>query len=156
MKYLLPDGSVVNRSGHIPWKGNKLNIKVFDSVETLKSLGIKPINVMTYNSSYYNTTGFSDVEQDGVVTRTYTLQPKLDLAVLKTDKLKQLHARLSTLLQPTDWYVIRSVETPQNGVPDEITAARNIIRIAYNAVEEQIQKGSDYDIVTGINTNFLQ
>lgn len=62
-----------------------------------------------------------------------------DLAALKTQWVEQQKQTAGSLLNSTDWYVTRSVESKVS-VPKEVSSKRAAIRTACNKREEQILK----------------
>ena len=75
------------------------------------------------NSDYYdNTLGDNVIADDGSVSRTWSNTAKT-LSTVKSDKIQELKNTANSELLPTDWYVVRKVETDV-AVPSEITAYR--------------------------------
>ena len=69
------------------------------------------------------------------------LLPK-PVANLKTSLISQAKEISSSLLAPTDWYIIRKTETDVE-VPAEITAYRTAVRINYSSLKTAINDASD-------------
>ena len=57
---------------------------------------------------------------------------------LKTEKKKTVKAEASTLLAPTDWYVVKATEVADYSVPANITTFRANVRAKSNEMETQI------------------
>ena len=64
---------------------------------------------------------------------------------LKTEKKKIVKAQASSLLAPTDWYVIKANEVTDYNVPENITTYRADVRAKSNQMETQIDACTTVD-----------
>ncbi len=64
---------------------------------------------------------------------------------LKTEKKKIVKAQASSLLAPTDWYVIKANEVTDYNVPENITNYRAEVRAKSNEMESQIDACTNVD-----------
>ena len=101
------------------------------------------------NDDYY-TNNLSDnkVESDGSVTRTWSSSAKT-LSDVQTRKIVQAKETAKSLLNSTDWYVVRKAET-STATPDEITAYRTAVRTCYGNIKTAINAASDVDELAAV------
>ena len=95
------------------------------------------------NDYYNNTLGNLVVAGDGSVSRTWTNTAKA-LSTVQSKKVEEAKGTANTMLSPTDWYVVRKVETDV-AVPSEITAYRTAVRTCYGNLKTAINAASDVD-----------
>ena len=101
------------------------------------------------NSDYYNNTlGDNVIAGDGSVSRTWSNTAKT-LSTVKSDKIQEAKNTANSELLPTDWYVVRKVETDV-AVPSEITAYRTAVRTCYGNLKTAINAASDVDGVAAL------
>ena len=101
------------------------------------------------NSDYYNNTlGNNVIAGDGSVSRTWSNTAKT-LSTVKSDKIQEAKNTANSELLPTDWYVVRKVETDV-AVPSEITAYRTAVRTCYGNLKTAINAASDVDGVAAL------
>ena len=140
--------------------------KIFSvwSASELNAIGIYEVVTDSTNfkdQAYYNNTNEEYNFADGQATRSWgTATPKRlndENAVdddgnnildddgnqviyfgLKTEKKKIVKAQASSLLAPTDWYVIKANEVTDYNVPENITTYRAEVRAKSNEMETQI------------------
>ena len=143
------------------------------STEEKAAIGLYPIvddNSNYKNTDYYNNKGetFTFDSSKKIVKKTWgTAKSKslTDVKVvdakgekvldsdgnqmiqkgLKTLKKEQVKNEASSLLEPTDWYVIKATELSDYTVPSSITKYRAAIRTKSNAMETAIDNASDAD-----------
>jgi len=148
--WLLPDGRVINRKEFIlDGKFHKSNI--FDKPDTLDELNIKQFVEKGFNQIYYKSVSHVDSELNGVVTRVHKIEPKMSIDDLKGMLIKKVKEQAKSLLNNTDWYVIRSVESID--VPKNISDFRSNVRALSNTIEDEINALNDYDSLVEFNWN---
>ena len=76
----------------------------------------------------------ADVTEDGVTTPG-----------LKTKKKVDIKKQASSLLTPTDWYVVKATEIESYSVPSAITTYRAAVRTASNDMEALIDACNTVD-----------
>jgi len=64
---------------------------------------------------------------------------------LKSQKKEKVKQQASSLLAPTDWYVIKATEVDSYSVPAEMTTYRAAVRTASNDMESKIDASSTVD-----------
>jgi len=134
------------------------------------AIGLYEINVNSENKkdeAYYINTDITYSFNNGVVTGSYgtpTAKPlnnvvfvegdeiPSDKAVgdikqygLKEQKISVIKQQAAGLLAPTDWQVIKEVETSDYVVPTNITEYRAAVRTASNDMEAKINAAADVD-----------
>ena len=62
---------------------------------------------------------------------------------LKTIWIEKTKATAKSLLEPTDWYVVRNAEDNTKAIPSEVTTHRTSVRTASNTIETAIADVSD-------------
>lgn len=62
---------------------------------------------------------------------------------LKTIWIEKTKATAKSLLEPTDWYVVRNAEDNTKAIPSEVTTHRTSVRTASNTIETAITDASD-------------
>jgi hypothetical protein len=134
------------------------------------AIGLYEINVNSENKkdeAYYINTDITYSFSNGIVTGSYgtaTAKPlnnvlfvegdeiPEDKAVgdtkqygLKEQKISVIKQQAAGLLAPTDWQVIKEVETSDYVVPTSITEYRAAVRTASNDMEAKINAAADVD-----------
>jgi len=134
------------------------------------AIGLYEINVNSENKkdeAYYINTDITYSFNNGIVTGSYgtaTAKPlnnvlfiegdeiPEDKAVgdikqygLKEQKISVIKQQAAGLLAPTDWQVIKEVETSDYVVPTSITEYRAAVRTASNDMEAKINAAADVD-----------
>ena len=101
------------------------------------------------NDDYY-TNNLSDnkVESDGSVTRTWSSSAKT-LSDVQTIKIVQAKETAKSLLNSTDWYVVRKAEVG-TAFSDEISAYRTAVRTCYGNIKTAINAASDVDELAAV------
>ena len=104
------------------------------------------------SSDYYNSSlGNLVVAGDGSVSRTWTNTART-LSTVQSKKVEDAKGIANSMLSPTDWYVVRKVETDV-AVPSEITAYRTAVRTCYGNLKTAINAASDVDGVASLYEN---
>ena len=101
------------------------------------------------NEEYYNNIlSNNKVESDGSVTRTWSSTAKT-LSDVKSEKITQAKSSAKSLLDRTDWYVVRKAEVG-TAFSDEIGAYRTAVRACYGNLKTAINAASDVDEVASL------
>jgi len=139
------------------------------------AIGLYEINVNSENKkdeAYYINTDITYSFNNGIVTGSYgtpTAKPlnnvlfvegdeiPSDKAVgdikqygLKEQKISIIKQQAAGLLAPTDWQVIKEVETSDYVVPTNITEYRAAVRTASNDMEAKINAAADVDALKAL------
>ena len=128
--------------------------KIFSlwSEAELNNIGIYSVvfdNSNKQDEAYYNNTNQTFAFADGAVTASYgsaTANALADVTDeddnvtpgLKTKHKEKIKQQASSLLTPTDWYVIKASEVDSYSVPAEMTTYRAAVRTASNDMEALI------------------
>jgi len=121
-------------------------------------------NTNKKEEEYYNNTNQTFAFADGVVTASYgsptakaladrnetdedgvELDPVVVIPGLKSKHKEKIKQQASSLLTPTDWYVIKATEVGSYSVPSAITTYRAGVRTASNEMEVLIDACSTVD-----------
>ena len=86
----------------------------------------------------------------GTVTITKSASAKV-LADVKANKLDGARSNVYSILQPTDWYVVRKSEH-STAIPAKIIAFRLAARTVYGKIQTAVTNASDVDAVAAIYT----
>ena len=108
------------------------------------------------DEKYYNNTNQSFNFADGAVTASFgtATAKELEDTVNEDDSITQglksnhkakIKQQASSLLAPTDWYVIKAVDVESYSAPAEITTYRADVRTASNSMESKIDACSTVD-----------
>jgi len=117
-----------------------------------EAIGIYEVVVDNTNKKderYYTNTNQSFAFADGVVTASYGSATAKELADvtneddsitlgLKTQHKEIIKQQASSLLTPTDWYVVKATEVESYSVPAAMTTYRAAVRTASNDMEALI------------------
>ena len=104
---LVPAGTAFTWAG-IQYANNWCNLS---SPEEKAAIGMVDVVYGQYpNDQYYWVSQDAPVYADGVVTINYTATPK-DLAQCQTNAVNATNAAAYSILLPTDWMVVKAVET---------------------------------------------
>ena len=141
------------------------------SNEEREAIGIYEVvfdNSNRKDQAYYNNTNQSFNFADGKVTASYGTataklledrnevdeagEPLLDdkgnqvvTQGLKSQKKANIKQQASSLLAPTDWYVVKAAEVESYSVPEAMTTYRADVRTASNSMESKIDACSTVD-----------
>jgi hypothetical protein len=143
--WITEDNFVIKRPTAITIDGVNHPSDIFTewSKEELASVGIKPFTETTVDLQYYDVTSVVDIETDGVVTRNYGTKHKYTIEQLRIIKMNSVNEAAYSLLQPTDWYIVRNTETGDT-IPTAVTDRRAEIRQISNTAESYINSETDY------------
>ena len=108
------------------------------------------------DQAYYNNTNQSFNFADGKVTASYGTATARELEDtvneddsitqgLKSQKKVNIKQQASSLLAPTDWYVVKAAEVESYSVPEAMTTYRADVRTASNSMESKIDACSTVD-----------
>ena len=137
------------------------------SASEKEAIGIYEVvfnNTNKKDEAYYTNTNQSFAFADGVVTASFgsatakaladrnatdedgvELDPVVVIEGLKTKHKRIIKQQASSLLTPTDWYVIKATEVESYSAPSAITTYRANIRTASNDMEVLIDACSTVD-----------
>ena len=135
------------------------NIFTLWSAEEKEAIGIYEIvhnNNNKRDEAFYTNTNVSYAFADGVVTASYESATAKSLADvtdeddnvtlgLKSQKKEIIKQQASSLLTPTDWYVIKATDVESYSVPSAITTYRASVRTKSNEMEVLIEACSTVD-----------
>ena len=135
------------------------NIFTLWSAEEKEAIGIYEIvhnNNNKRDEAFYANTNVSYAFADGVVTASYGSATAKSLADvtdeddnvtlgLKSQKKEFIKQQASSLLTPTDWYVIKATDVESYSVPSAITTYRANVRTKSNDMEVLIDACSTVD-----------
>ena len=108
------------------------------------------------DEAYYTNTNQSFNFADGKVTASYGTATARELEDtvneddsitqgLKSQKKANIKQQASSLLAPTDWYVVKAAEVESYSVPEAMTTYRADVRTASNSMESKIDACSTVD-----------
>ena len=120
--------------------------------EEREAIGIYEVvfdNSNKKDQAYYNNTNQSFNFADGKVTASYGTATARELEDtvneddsitqgLKSQKKANIKQQASSLLAPTDWYVVKAAEVESYSVPEAMTTYRADVRTASNSMESKI------------------
>ena len=137
------------------------------SASEKEAIGIYEVvfnNTNKKDEAYYTNTNQSFAFADGVVTASFgsatgklledrnevdedgvELDPVVVIEGLKTKHKRIIKQQASSLLTPTDWYVIKATEVESYSAPSAITTYRANVRTKSNDMETIIDNASDVD-----------
>ncbi len=127
--------------------------------EEREAIGIYEVvfdNSNKKDQAYYNNTNQSFNFADGKVTASYGTATARELEDtineddsitqgLKSQKKAKIKQQASSLLAPTDWYVVKAAEVESYSVPEAMTTYRTDVRTASNSMESKIDACSTVD-----------
>jgi len=127
--------------------------------EEREAIGIYEVvfdNSNKKDQAYYNNTNQSFNFADGKVTASYGTATARELEDtvneddsitqgLKSQKKANIKQQASSLLAPTDWYVVKAAEVESYSVPEAMTTYRADVRTASNSMESKIDACSTVD-----------
>jgi hypothetical protein len=135
------------------------NIFSLWSKSKLAEIGLYPIEVAIRPNSDFNRIGSSsysfDAENNKVVETINSKELSLSDTTttvdgteytekgLKSNWIEKTKATAKSLLEPTDWYVVRNAEDNTQAIPSEVTTHRASVRTASNTIETAITNASD-------------
>ena len=127
--------------------------------EEREAIGIYEVvfdNSNKKDQAYYNNTNQSFNFADGKVTASFGTATARELEDtvneddsitqgLKSQKKANIKQQASSLLAPTDWYVVKAAEVESYSVPEAMTTYRADVRTASNSMESKIDACSTVD-----------
>ena len=123
------------------------NLLLWDD-KTLTEYGIKRFVEIRFDEINYRSTGYSDVEIDGTITRTHTLEPRNNLDDLKKALILRVRAEARALIEPTTWFQIRALDEPlTEPMPENVLNYRVAIRAICDTIEGTIKALKTYEEV---------
>ena len=156
---IVKDGAVVrefNRPTAFTYEGYQYPANwIQNATDAEKSaLGLVEVTISgsSKNEDYYtNSLGDNVVASNGSVSKTWSNTAKT-LSVVQANKVEDAKSNAKSMLDRTDWYVVRKAET-STATPDEITAYRTAVRTCYGNLKTAINAASDVDAVAALYTN---
>ena len=138
---LVPAGTAFEWDG-LQYANNWCNLS---SPEEKAAIGMVDVVYGQYpNDQYYWVSQDAPVYADGVVTINYTATPK-DLAQCQTNDVNATNAAAYSILLPTDWMVVKAVETGGTVAP------------AWNTWRQEIRtQAGDYVVAINACTTVAQ
>lgn len=120
----------------------------------LAEIGFYPARVESVDSRYYDTGSETYELVDGEYVISYATTEK-DVELLKEDLIKKVQANTGALLAPSDWRVIRSIDS-ENAMSSEWTTYRNEVRAHGNSLESGIEAFASVDAVRNFQNHEVQ
>jgi hypothetical protein len=130
------------------------NIFTAWSKQELSGIGFYPARVESVDSRYYDTGSETYELVDGEYVISYATTEK-DVELLKEDLIKKVQANTGALLAPSDWRVIRSIDS-ENAMSSEWTTYRNEVRAYGNSLESGIEAFASVDAVRNFQNHEVQ
>jgi hypothetical protein len=139
----------VNHSREIFRKWSKLELSL---------IGIKPFREDRYHSAYYKSTGSNDVEIDGEIVRTHTLENRYTGAELKTKFIASAKGRLRPMWKKAldELEYLEAFDAGNTAEIDEWMQYKNYLKAAFIDAKSQMQAITTYeDGVEFLETGFF-
>lgn len=133
----------------VQYPSNWLN---FATLEEKESRGIyEVIGGAEPDQRFYWQGSRQDVvdEENKKVTVSWPALPK-DLDQLKQEWLRNVKTAAASLLAPTDWYLVRKLETEQ-AIPQPVQDHRLAVRTASNQYEQAIQAATSVEDIISVS-----
>jgi hypothetical protein len=130
------------------------NIFTAWSKQELAEIGIYPARVESVDSRYYDTGSETYELVNGEYVISYETTEK-DVELLKEDLIKKVQANTGALLAPSDWRVIRSIDS-ETALSSEWTTYRNEVRAHGNSLESGIEAFASVDAVRNFQNHAVQ
>jgi len=130
------------------------NIFTAWSKQELAGIGFYPARVESVDSRYYDTGSETYELVDGEYVISYATTEK-DVELLKEDLIKKVQANTGTLLAPSDWRVIKSIDS-ETAMSSEWTTYRNEVRAYGNSLESGIEAFASVDAVRNFQNHAVQ
>ena len=157
MAWVIVENKKVVMEFHVPtaftYKGNQYPRNWIPNATDAEKAAIGLVEVTISGSAkdanyYTNSLGDNVVANDGSVSKTWTNSAK-SLSSVQENRVSIAKANAESLLNHTDWYVIRKAET-NTAAPAEITAYRTAVRANYASLKTAINAASDVDGVADL------
>ena len=162
---LVQDGSItkiINKPKGLVIEDTQYSRNIFSfrwTNEEREAIGLYEVvfdNSNKKDEAYYNNTNQSFAFADGKVTASYGTATARELEDtvneddsitqgLKSQKKANIKQQASSLLAPTDWYVVKAAEVESYSVPEAMTTYRADVRTASNSMESKIDACSTVD-----------
>jgi len=130
------------------------NIFTAWSKQELAAIGIYPAHVEFVDSRYFDTGSETYELVDGEYVISYATTEK-DVELLKEDLIKKVQANTGALLAPSDWRVIRSIDS-ENAMSSDWITYRNEVRAHGNSLESGIEAFASVDAVRNFQNHEVQ
>jgi len=130
------------------------NIFTAWSKQELAEIGFYPARVESVDSRYYDTGSETYELVDGEYVISYATTEK-DVELLKEDLIKKVQANTGALLAPSDWRVIRSIDS-ETAMSSEWTTYRNEVRAYGNSLESGIEAFASVDAIRNFQNHEVQ
>ena len=130
------------------------NIFTAWSKQELAGIGFYPARVESVDSRYYDTGSETYELVDGEYVISYVTTEK-DVELLKEDLIKKVQANTGALLAPSDWRVIRSIDS-ETAMSSEWTTYRNEVRAHGNSLESGIEAFASVDAIRNFQNHAVQ
>ena len=130
------------------------NIFTAWSKQELAGIGIYPARVEFVDSRYYNTGLEKHELVDGECVISYATTEK-NVELLKEGLIKKVQANTGALLAPSDWRVIRSIDS-ETAMSSEWTTYRNEVRAHGNSLESGIEAFASVDAIRNFQNHEVQ
>ena len=146
--WITDDNLVIRRPRSITINGVNHPPEIFTdwSKWELASIGIKPFVDNKFDGRYYDATSVTDIEVDGIVQRNYGTKQRYTLQELRDLRISEIKDSAHSLLEPTDWYIVRNAETG-DPIPSEVSTRRVEIRTISNDAETTLNSETDYQAI---------
>lgn len=134
--------------------GIQYPLSVFSNEAKLSEIGIYPLQVEDYDSRYYKITSTEYSLENGVAIERRNTAP-VDVVAYKKRMLQKIKAKASSLLQPTDWMVIRAAEGGAS-LSTEVAEFRAGVRTTSNEKEADVKALNNIEaIIAYENTDYV-
>ena len=157
-QYFIPQGTAFEIDG-VQYPANWLNLS---TPEEKAAVGIVDVVYGQYpNDQYYWVSQDAPVYADGVVTVDYTATPK-DLEPLKSQAVSTAQQQAYSILLPTDWMVVKAVETGGTVAPEwntwrqEIRTQCDTQIVAINACQDVAELAALPPVVWANDPNWVE
>lgn len=97
------------------------------------------------NSKYYTNTSLTFAVDGDVVKGSYGTAVARDLATLKKQHKDNIKKQAASLLESSDWYILRKQEDSSSTIPSNISTYRSSIRTKSGEMEAVIDGATDVD-----------
>jgi hypothetical protein len=153
MAWKLPDGNIINHPKSVEIDDVKYASDIFRrwSKEELNAIGILLFDEVGYDSVWYISTGFEDVEADGTITRTHTTANRFTDLVAKDNQTilirSQYIANIGRAVNYGDFYDAVSDSDAKKLWTDWETALKNDAK----TLKDQVDAAGSYDEIKNLN-----
>ena len=115
---------------------------------TLVAMDYRMVVIMNKQNRFYREVSYSDVDLADipVTNRTVVWEPDKSIAEVKLERISDVKSQAGSLLEETDWYVIREAEGGATA-PAGVITDRAAIRSRSEVIEGEINALTAYDAV---------